>query len=274
MSSRHRRNAVAMVLLGVGFGVWFWQSNAGPAPSPGDSIGGSSEDATGGEQPAPAAGSVEHHERRVNAGGNDGSPTNPQDSVPEWLSGATLLPGGLSAAEVEVALGYVGALMDSAASELEKFDVDPESGEDLAEQARMVREIELWRAVDRSLRRGDFRVASSVPGDLRAPSGVQMQLFPTWKDGESVTLIFEFEISEEPGLFDANSYEAQMKAFRDSDAAWRFNQLPYEDRKRKLESYRRHLAETDWQELPEHLRHDFPLHTYVEEGTLLMVVSR
>jgi len=202
------------------------------------------------------------------------SPSAPQEPVPEWLSGATLLSGGLSASEVAVAHSYVGPLMDSAAAKLNALKVDSESSEDLAEQARIIRDLELWRAVDHSLLRGNFRVAKSVPADLQAPSGVQLQLLPTWKDEKSVSLVFAFKRSEEPGLFDANSYEAQMEAFRDRDAAWRFNQLSYEHRKRKLAHYKRLLVESEWMQLPTQMRHEFPLRTVVEEGSLLMKAIR
>ncbi len=275
MSLRKRLAVSAFLVLGGGLGVWFWQSNTGLIPPSSEKpSAGTSTDVPDRGRSVSAAGPEGAQGNRTEARSPVVSPAAPQEPVPEWLSGATLLSGGLSAAEVAVARSYVGPLMESAAAELDALKVDSESGEDLAEQARIIRDLELWRAVDLSLRRGSFRVAKSVPADLQAPSGVQLQLLPTWKDEKSVSLVFAFKRSEESGLFDANSYEAQMEAFRDRDAAWRFNQLSYEPRKRKLAHYKRLLTESDWQELPAQMRRDFPLRTIVEEGSLLMKVAR
>jgi hypothetical protein len=215
MSLRKRLAVSAFLVLGGGLGVWFWQSNTGLIPPSSEKpSAGTSTDVPDRGRSVSAAGPEGAQGNRTEARSPVVSPAAPQEPVPEWLSGATLLSGGLSAAEVAVARSYVGPLMESAAAELDALKVDSESGEDLAEQARIIRDLELWRAVDLSLRRGSFRVAKSVPADLQAPSGVQLQLLPTWKDEKSVSLVFAFKRSEEPGLFDANSYEAQMVALQ------------------------------------------------------------
>jgi len=191
--------------------------------------------------------------------------------ITAWVAGFEQVEGELSASEVAVVQSYLTPLLDGAARELDELVVDPLDPEYLAAAAKAVRRIELWKATERALRAGDYVISANQPGSWSNPPGVILQPFPTWKDGKSVTLLFELKLDQVPGLRDARQYEKDMEQFRLQEAARRYNSLANAEREQRYLRYRTLRDEAgSWDALPADVRAEFPFENQVREGSFLM----
>ena len=106
----------------------------------------------------------------------------------------------------------------------------------LAQEADLLDRLTQREALLRALRRGDFVLLPSGQA-LPVPDSIARTIdgFPVTVDGKKLRMHFALMYDENPDIVASETYMTDLSFFAQREAARRFNERPYEERKRVFE---------------------------------------